>query len=189
MELNRNPDNFFADVEQAAFTPANVVPGIGFSPGQDAAGPAVLLRRRAALPARRQPPPDPGQLPRAARCTATTATAPCGSTATRAAPGYEPNSYGRVAGAARLPRAGPVDRRDRRPLRLPRGRRQLLRAARRPVPPDEPASSSRCCSTTPPAPSTGARHQTVERHIANCTQADPAYGEGVRKACEALGAL
>ena len=32
MELNRNPDNYFADVEQAAFSPANVVPGIGFSP-------------------------------------------------------------------------------------------------------------------------------------------------------------
>lgn len=31
-ELNRNPDNYFADVEQAAFTPANVVPGINFSP-------------------------------------------------------------------------------------------------------------------------------------------------------------
>ncbi|HHF0619062.1 TPA: catalase KatA [Pseudomonas aeruginosa] len=31
-ELNRNPDNYFAEVEQAAFTPANVVPGIGFSP-------------------------------------------------------------------------------------------------------------------------------------------------------------
>ncbi|MGU2505273.1 catalase KatA, partial [Pseudomonas aeruginosa] len=30
-ELNRNPDNYFAEVEQAAFTPANVVPGIGFS--------------------------------------------------------------------------------------------------------------------------------------------------------------
>jgi catalase len=31
-ELNRNPDNYFQDVEQAAFNPANVVPGIGFSP-------------------------------------------------------------------------------------------------------------------------------------------------------------
>ncbi|WP_368652751.1 catalase [Ornithinibacillus sp. 4-3] len=31
-ELNRNPENYFAEVEQAAFTPANVVPGIGFSP-------------------------------------------------------------------------------------------------------------------------------------------------------------
>jgi catalase len=32
MELNRYPDNFFAEVEQAAFSPANIVPGIGFSP-------------------------------------------------------------------------------------------------------------------------------------------------------------
>ena len=32
MELNRNPENYFAEVEQAAFSPANVVPGIGFSP-------------------------------------------------------------------------------------------------------------------------------------------------------------
>ncbi len=32
MELNRNPENYFADVEQAAFNPASVVPGIGFSP-------------------------------------------------------------------------------------------------------------------------------------------------------------
>jgi catalase len=32
MELNRNPENFFAEVEQAAFSPANIVPGIGFSP-------------------------------------------------------------------------------------------------------------------------------------------------------------
>ena len=32
MELNKNPENYFADVEQAAFNPANVVPGIGFSP-------------------------------------------------------------------------------------------------------------------------------------------------------------
>ena len=32
MELNRNPENFFAEVEQSAFNPASVVPGIGFSP-------------------------------------------------------------------------------------------------------------------------------------------------------------
>jgi len=31
-ELNRNPDNYFSDVEQAAFSPASIVPGIGFSP-------------------------------------------------------------------------------------------------------------------------------------------------------------
>jgi catalase len=32
LELNRNPDNYFAEVEQAVLTPANVVPGVGFSP-------------------------------------------------------------------------------------------------------------------------------------------------------------
>ena len=32
MELNRNPENYFAEVEQAAFNPGNIVPGIGFSP-------------------------------------------------------------------------------------------------------------------------------------------------------------
>jgi catalase len=31
-ELNRNPNNYFAEVEQLAFSPANIVPGIGFSP-------------------------------------------------------------------------------------------------------------------------------------------------------------
>lgn len=32
LELNRNPENYFAEVEQAAFNPAHNVPGIGFSP-------------------------------------------------------------------------------------------------------------------------------------------------------------
>ncbi len=30
--LDRNPENYFQDVEQAAFEPSNIVPGIGFSP-------------------------------------------------------------------------------------------------------------------------------------------------------------
>ena len=32
LELNRNPENYFAEVEQAAFSPANIVPGISHSP-------------------------------------------------------------------------------------------------------------------------------------------------------------
>ncbi|MGJ9459396.1 catalase [Oceanobacillus sp. CF4.6] len=32
LELNRNPENYFEEVEQAAFAPTNIVPGIGFSP-------------------------------------------------------------------------------------------------------------------------------------------------------------
>jgi len=32
LELNKNPDNYFAEVEQSSFSPANVVPGISHSP-------------------------------------------------------------------------------------------------------------------------------------------------------------
>jgi catalase len=32
LELNKNPENYFQDVEQAAFSPAHIVDGIGFSP-------------------------------------------------------------------------------------------------------------------------------------------------------------
>ncbi|MCJ0977373.1 catalase [Rhodococcus sp. ARC_M12] len=32
MTLNRNPENFFAQIEQSSFEPSNTVPGIGFSP-------------------------------------------------------------------------------------------------------------------------------------------------------------
>jgi len=32
VELNRNPANYFQEIEQAAFSPSNIVPGIGFSP-------------------------------------------------------------------------------------------------------------------------------------------------------------
>ena len=94
MELNRNPENFFAEVEQAAFNPANVVPGHRLLARQDAAGAAVQLRRRAALPARRQSPSIPVN---AARCPvhsyhrdgAMRVDGNHGGTL-----GYEPNSYG-----------------------------------------------------------------------------------------------
>ena len=32
LELNRNPENYYAEVEQSAFNPMNVIDGIGFSP-------------------------------------------------------------------------------------------------------------------------------------------------------------
>ena len=43
LELNRNPENYFAEVEQSAFNPATSFPASA-SPRQDAAGPPVLLR-------------------------------------------------------------------------------------------------------------------------------------------------
>lgn len=32
LELNRNPENYFAEIEQLAMSPSNIIPGIGFSP-------------------------------------------------------------------------------------------------------------------------------------------------------------
>ncbi|WP_282857076.1 catalase [Pseudoclavibacter helvolus] len=44
LELNRNPENFFAQIEQAAFSPSNQVPGTGISPDK------MLLGRVFAYP-------------------------------------------------------------------------------------------------------------------------------------------
>ncbi len=44
MVLNRNPENYFAQIEQAAFEPSNMVPGIGASPDK------MLLGRLFAYP-------------------------------------------------------------------------------------------------------------------------------------------
>ena len=63
LTLDRNLTDYHTEIEQAAFEPNNLVPGIGLSPGQDAAGPRLLLLRRAPGPARRQLQADPGQLP------------------------------------------------------------------------------------------------------------------------------
>ena len=86
LELNRNPENYFAEVEQAAFAPSNIVPGIGHSPDKMLQARDLLLRRRAPLPARRQSTTACRSTSRAARSTPITATAPCASTATAAAP-------------------------------------------------------------------------------------------------------
>ncbi len=32
LELNRNPENYFAEIEQSSFSPANIIPGISHSP-------------------------------------------------------------------------------------------------------------------------------------------------------------
>lgn len=45
LELNQNPENYFAEVEQSAFNPANVVPGIGFSLDRKDRGPLESSRK------------------------------------------------------------------------------------------------------------------------------------------------
>jgi len=51
--LNRNPENYFAEVEQAAFNPAHFVPGIGPSPDKMLQG-RLFSYGDASIPARRQ---------------------------------------------------------------------------------------------------------------------------------------
>ena len=65
MTLNRNPENFFAQIEQAAFEPQRAGARHRLHPRQDAARPGVRVRRHA-------PPPDRPELPAAARSTGRT---------------------------------------------------------------------------------------------------------------------
>src|SRR5882672_12519225 len=48
LELNRNPENFFAEVEQAAFEPGNLPPGMGASPDK-MLGAAAFVPGRASI--------------------------------------------------------------------------------------------------------------------------------------------
>lgn len=68
MELNRNAANYFAEIEQSAFSPSNTVHGIGFFAGQDVAGARLRLCRCPSLSHRhalRAPAGEPAPLPRA----------------------------------------------------------------------------------------------------------------------------
>ena len=100
MTLDRNVTDYHTEIEQAAFEPNNLVPGIGPIAGQDAAGPRVLLRRRAPRPARRQLQADPGEPPHVPRSTATPRTARCGST-TSSRPGVRAELLRRPGGRHR----------------------------------------------------------------------------------------
>ncbi|MGW3485069.1 catalase [Rhodococcus indonesiensis] len=190
LELNRNPDNYHADVEQAAFSPANVVPGIGFSPDRMLQGRLFSYGDAARYRLGVNHHQIPVNCPRAAahvnsfhRDGAMRVDGNQGSV-----PSIEPNSYGRFQeqrGYAEPPLTvgGVADRFDYRAdddnyFEQPGILFRNMTAEQQTVLFENTARAI-----------TGASVTTIERHIANCTQADPAYGEGVRKACEAIGAL
>ena len=136
MELNRNPENFFAEVEQSAFNPANIVPGIGFSPDKMLQGRLFSYgdAQRYRLGVNHHL--IPVNAPRCPvhsyhRDGSMRVDGNHGSTL-----GYEPNDQGEWAGAAGLPRAAAERQRCCGPLE-PSRRRGLLLAARRAVPADE----------------------------------------------------
>ncbi|MDD9876283.1 MAG: catalase [Magnetovibrio sp.] len=120
MTLNRNPINYFEEVEQAAFSPANVVPGIGFSPDKMLQGRlfayADAHRYRLGV--------NHGQIPvNAPRAAAARTYHRDGAMRTHgnggSGPNYQPNTAGGPADDARyaeppLALAGAADRHDHR---------------------------------------------------------------------------
>ncbi|MBD9425047.1 catalase [Pseudomonas sp. PDM15] len=180
LELNRNPENVFAEVEQAAFNPANVVPGIGFSPDKMLQGRLFSYgdaqRYRLGVNHTHIPVNTPrcpfhsyhrdGQM------------RVDGNQGARLA--YEPNSFGEWAEQPEyaeppLSLEGAADhwnhRVDEDYYSQPRALFQLMSPAQQQALFDNTARAIR-----------GASQEVIERHIGNCSKADPAYGAGVREA-------
>jgi len=182
-ELNRNADNYFQDVEQAAFTPANVVPGISFSPDRMLQGRLFSYgdaqRYRLGV--------NHHQIPvNAPRCPVHSfhrdgAMRVDGNHGGRLH--YEPNTYGEWQeqpdfSEPPLALGGAADRYDFRVddadyFTQPGDLFRLMEA-------DE---QERLFGNTSRAMGDAARHIKL-RHIKHCYLADPAYGAGIAKALD-----
>jgi catalase len=178
LELNRNPENYFAEVEQSAFNPANLVPGIGFSPDKMLQGRLFSYgdaqRYRLGV--------NHHQIPvNAARCPvnifhrdgAMRVDGNQGGTL-----GYDPNSYGEWQDSPSyreppLPLDGAADRypQDDDYYTQPGLLFRLM----------SPAQQQALFDNTARAMGDAPKEIKL-RHIGNCRKADPAYGEGVAKA-------
>ncbi|WP_443218136.1 catalase [Pseudomonas sp. Gutcm_11s] len=184
LELNRNPENVFAEVEQAAFNPAHVVPGIGFSPDKMLQGRLFSYgdaqRYRLGV--------NNSHIPvNAPRCPFHSyhrdgQMRVDGNQGARLA--YEPNSYGEWAEQPEyaeppLSLEGAADhwnhRVDEDYYSQPAALFRLM----------SPAQQQALFDNTARAIG-GASQQVIERHIGNCNKADPAYGAGVAAAIKRL---
>jgi catalase len=177
LELNRNPDNYFAEVEQSTFSPANVAPGIGYSPDKmlqfrlfsyaDAHRHRVGTNAEA-LPVNR---------PRAPVHTYHRDGAMRFDGNNRGGPNYEPNSFGGPAQdpAYREPPlriSGDADRYDHRQGNDDYTQAgdlfRLMTEAQQAVLMDNIVASMG-----------GVPEAILRRQIAHFAKADPAYGQGV----------
>ena len=180
MELNRNPENYFAEVEQAAFNPANVVPGIGFSPDKMLQGRLFSYgdAQRYRLGVNHHLIPV-----NASRCPfhsyhrdgAMRVDGNYGSTL-----GYEPNSYGEWEQQPEfaeppLELKGAADHWDHREdedyYSQPGKLFRLMNAKQKEA---LFGNTARAMGDAP--------MEVKIRHIGNCLKADPAYGKGVAQA-------
>jgi catalase len=177
LELNRNPENFFAEVEQSTFSPANVAPGIGYSPDKmlqfrlfsyaDAHRHRVGTNAEA-LPVNR---------PHASVHTYHRDGAMRFDGNSGAGPNYEPNSFGGPAQDAAyreppLKISGDADRYDHRQGNDDYSQAgdlfRLMNTAQRAALMDNIVASMG-----------GVPEAILRRQIAHFAKADPAYGEGV----------
>jgi catalase len=186
LELNRNPRNYFAEVEQAAFAPANVVPGIGFSPDKMlqarlfSYGDAQRYRLGVNF---NQIPVNAPKCPLHSyhRDGAMRVDDNAGGTI-----GYAPNSLGEWADSPKakeppLPLKATATHWDHRVdedhYSQPAALFRLMTPPQQQVLFDNTARSIH-----------GASRAIKDRHIDHCTRADPAYGAGVAAAIEAFDA-
>jgi len=185
MELNRNPENFFADVEQAAFAPTNIIPGIGYSPDRMLQGRLFSYgdtqRYRLGVNHYLIPVNAP-KCPFHAyhRDGAMRVDGNYGGTTS-----YEPNRHGEwqeQPDYSEPPLAINGDaqkfdfREDDDDYYSQPG--NLFRMF-------SPEEKQRLFENTARALGPASK-EVRDRHVANCTKADPAYGEGVAKALEAF---
>jgi catalase len=184
MELNRNPENFFAEVEQAAFNPANIVPGIGFSPDKMLQGRLFSYgdaqRYRLGVNHHQIPVNAPrcpfhsyhrdGAMRVDGNLGGTTAYQPNSAGEWRDQPAYSEPPLGLVGNAGRWDH-----RTDDDYYSQPRALFALMTRQQRQTLFDNTARALR-----------GVAAEIRQRHIDNCTKADPAYGAGVRDALTQL---
>lgn len=181
LELNRNPENYFQDVEQAAFTPANVVPGIGYSPDRMLQARIFSYgdaqRYRLGINYHQIPVNKPrNEAHSFHRDGAMRVDGNYGSTL-----GYDPNSYGEWEDQPDFkeppfPLEGDADRYDfyaddSDHYSQPRALFQLMTPQQQQVLFE---NTARNMGDSP--------REIKIRHIINCHKVDPAYGEGVAKA-------
>ncbi|KII27585.1 catalase [Pseudomonas fluorescens] len=185
MELNRNPENFFAEVEQAAFNPGNIVPGISFSPDKMLQGRLFSYsdaqRYRLGVNHSQIPVNSPKcPVHSYHRDGAMRVDGNMGGSIS-----YDPNSYGEWIEQPEfaeppLSIEGAADhwnhRVDEDYYSQPGSLFRLM----------TPEKQQLLFENTARAIN-GASLMVVERHISNCNKADPAYGAGVEAAIARLG--
>lgn len=180
LELNRNPLNYFAEVEQATFGPSNMVPGVGLSPDRMLQGRVFAYadahRYRVGTNHQQLPVNAPRSPVHSYQRDGAMATGSYGS-----APNYEPNSYADAPkqsprhGEPELALSSAADRHDHRAdsdyfshagalFRLMSDEQKALLI-------------NNIVGTM-----AGVSEDVIQRQLQYFFMADPAYGEGIAKA-------